>query len=176
MLKILIVEDDTQLATTLKYLVEDNPRYRVVATADDLDSAVAAAEQHHPDLALVDLKLSNGSTGFSVAVRMSDFDIPCFFITGRAPDFPMPDLALGCLMKPFTAEDIHRSLAAAEDMMRGREALRPKMPVNLTLYDQPVEEAEPVAVNGEPQPGFIPSRPSLKTRFEHWIAGTQSTH
>ena len=35
MLKILIVEDDAQLATTLKYLVEDNPRYRVVARADE---------------------------------------------------------------------------------------------------------------------------------------------
>ena len=114
MLKILIVEDDTQLATTLKYLVEDNPRYRVVAMADDLDSAVGAAHEHQPDLALVDLRLAHGTTGFSVAVRMSDFDIPCFFITGKAPDFPMPDLALGCLMKPFTAEDIHRSLAAAE--------------------------------------------------------------
>ena len=167
MLKILIVEDDKQLATTLKYLVEDNPRYRVVATADDLDSALAAAEQHSPDLALVDLHLARGTTGFSVAVRMSDFDIPCFFITGRAPDFPMPDLALGCLMKPFTAEDIHRSLAAAEDMMRGRESLRPKMPVNLTLYDQVVDHG------GEREPGFIPSRRSLKTRLEHWIAGTQ---
>ena len=30
MLRILIVEDDSQLAVTLKYLVEDNPRYRVV--------------------------------------------------------------------------------------------------------------------------------------------------
>jgi hypothetical protein len=98
---------------------------------------------------------------------MGDFDIPCFFITGRAPDFPMPDLALGCLMKPFTAEDIHRSLAAAEDLMRGREALRPRMPVNLTLYDKVVEAGV------EPQPGFIPSRRSLKTRIEHWIAGTQ---
>jgi response regulator of citrate/malate metabolism len=166
-LKILIVEDDVQLATTLKYLVEDNPRYRVVATADDLDSAVVAAREHLPDLALVDLRLAHGTTGFSVAVRMSDFDIPCFFITGRAPDFPMPDLALGCLMKPFTAEDIHRSLAAAEDLMRGREALRPKMPVNLTLYDKVQEEG------AEPQPGFIPSRRSLKTRLEHWIAGTQ---
>jgi len=99
---------------------------------------------------------------------MHDFNIPCFFITGRAPGFPMPDLALGCLMKPFTAEDVHRSLAAAEDMMRGREALRPKMPVNLTLYDQPNEEADDA--DG---PGFIPSRRSLKTRLEHWIAGTQ---
>nr|WP_294851085.1 response regulator [uncultured Sphingomonas sp.] len=176
MLKILIVEDDTQLATTLKYLVEDNPRYRVVATADDQESAVAAAELHRPDLALVDLKLSNGSTGFSVAVRMSDFDVPCFFITGRAPDFPMPDLALGCLMKPFTADDIHRSLAAAEDLMRGRETLRPKMPVNLTLYDQPEGEGADMVGNGEARPGFIPSRRSLKTRFEHWIAGTQATH
>ena len=167
MLKILIVEDDKQLATTLRYLVEDNPRYHVVATAEDLDGAIAAAEEHSPDLALVDLHLARGSTGFSVAVRMGDFDIPCFFITGRAPDFPMPDLALGCLMKPFTAEDVHRSLAAAEDMMRGREALRPKMPLNLKLYDQVEDKA------GAAEPGFIPSRRSLKTRLEHWIAGTQ---
>ena len=167
MLKILIVEDDKQLATTLKYLVEDNPRYRVVATADDLEGAIDAAEREAPDLALVDLHLARGNTGFSVAVRMGDYNIPCFFITGRAPDFPMPDLALGCLMKPFTAEDVHRSLAAAEDMMRGREALRPKMPVNLTLYDR-IEETDV----GD-TPGFIPSRRSLKTRIEHWIAGTQ---
>ena len=48
MLKILIVEDDAQLATTLKYLVEDNPRYQVVATADDLDGAVPLGRGHRP--------------------------------------------------------------------------------------------------------------------------------
>ena len=168
MLRIMIVEDDSQLATTLKYLVEDNPRYRVVGIADDLDSAIELAGSEAPDLALVDLQLAHGSTGFSVAVRLGDFAIPSFFITGRAPSFPMPDLALGCLAKPFTAEDIHRSLAAAEDLMRGREALRPRMPLNLTLYDQPSEEE-----GAEARPGFIPSKPSLKTRLEHWIAGTQ---
>ena len=76
MLKILIVEDDSQLATTLKYLVEDNPRYKVVAIADDADNAVAAAEHFEPDLALVDLHLARGSTGFSAAVRLGDFDVP----------------------------------------------------------------------------------------------------
>ena len=166
MLKILIVEDDAQLATTLKYLVEDNPRYQVVASADDLDSAVAAAEAHAPHLALVDLHLARGSTGFSVAVRLGDFDVPCLFVTGKAPGFPMPDLALGCLLKPFTAEDVHRSLAMAEDVMRGRETLRPRMPDNLTLYDTVIGGDEPA-----PQPGFIPSRRSLKTRLGHWIAG-----
>ena len=164
MLKILIVEDDTQLATTLKYLVEDNPRYRVVATADDSDGAIAAAEAHDPDLVLLDLHLAHGSTGFSVAVRLTDLGVPCLFVSGKAPSFPMPDIALGCLMKPFTAEDVHRSLAMAEDLLRGRETLRPKMPHNLMLY-----QAEEPSLPREP--GFIPSRPSLRTRLEHWISG-----
>src|SRR5687768_715617 len=110
-LKILIVEDDIQLATTLKYLVEDNPRYRVIGIASDSMGAVDLAEEHDPDLALVDLHLANGSTGFNAAARLNDYAIPSLFVTGKAPSFPMPDLALGCLMKPFTAEDVHRSLA-----------------------------------------------------------------
>ena len=165
MLKILIIEDDSQLATTLKYLVEDNPRYRVAAIADDLDGAVAAAEQFDPDLALVDLHLARGSTGFSVAVRLGDFDVPCLFVTGKAPSFPMPDLALGCLMKPFTAEDVHRALGVAEDKLRGRETLRPRLPNNFTVYE-PANAPLPAF-----EAGYIPSRRSLFTRLEHWIAG-----
>jgi DNA-binding response OmpR family regulator len=163
-LKILIVEDDSQLAVTLKYLVEDNPRYRVVGMADDADTAIAAAETCDPDLVLLDLHLAHGTTGFSVAVRLNDLGVPCLFVSGKAPRFPMPDLALGCLMKPFTAEDVHRSLGAAEDLLRGRETHRPKMPENLTLYEM---KEEP----GIPEPGFIPSKPSLRTRLEHWISG-----
>jgi DNA-binding NarL/FixJ family response regulator len=165
-LNILIVEDDSQLAVTLKYLVEDNPRYRVVGIAEDADGAIAAAEEHQPDLVLLDLHLARGTTGFSVAVRLNDIGVACLFVSGKAPRFPMADLALGCLMKPFTAEDVHRSLAAAEDLLRGRESVRPKMPENLTLYE-PREEA---AVT---EPGFIPSKRSLRTRLEHWISGHQ---
>jgi DNA-binding response OmpR family regulator len=163
-LRILIVEDDPRLAATVKYLVEDNPRYRVVATAEDADGAIAAAEDHDPDLVLLDLHLARGTTGFSVAVRLNELGVPCLFVSGKAPSFPMPDLALGCLMKPFTAEDVHRSLAMAEDLLRGRETLRPKLPDNLTLYEAP--EAAP-----RPETGYIPSKPSLRTRLEHWIAG-----
>jgi response regulator of citrate/malate metabolism len=165
-LNILIVEDDSQLAVTLKYLVEDNPRYRVIAMAEDAEGAIAAAEAHEPDLVLLDLHLAHNTTGFSVAVRLTDMGVPCLFVSGKAPRFPMPDLAIGCLMKPFTAEDVHRSLAAAEDLLRGREALRPKMPENLTLYD-------PSETPSSPEPGFIPSKRSLRTRLEHWISGHQ---
>ena len=163
MLNILIVEDDSQLAVTLKYLVEDNPRYRVIGMAEDAEGAIAAAEVHEPDLVLLDLHLARSTTGFSVAVRLNDLGVPCLFVSGKAPSFPMPDLALGCLMKPFTAEDVHRSLAAAEDLLRGRETHRPKMPENLTLYEMPQEAPEAEA-------GFIPSKRSLRTRLEHWIS------
>jgi CheY-like chemotaxis protein len=163
-LRILVVEDDRQLAETIKYQVEDNPRYRVIATAEDADGAIVAAERHEPDLVLLDLHLAHGTTGFSVAVRLNDLGIPCLFVSGKAPRFPMPDLALGCLMKPCTAEEMHRSLAMAEDMLRGRVPVRPRPPVNLTLYEgNSVAEA--------PEPGFIPSKPSLRTRIEHWLSG-----
>jgi CheY-like chemotaxis protein len=165
-LRILVVEDDSQLAVTLKYLVEDNPRYRVVAMAEDADGAIAAAEEHEPDLVLLDLHLARGTTGFSVAVRLNDLGVPCLFVSGKAPRFPMPDLALGCLMKPFTAEDVHRSLALAEDLLRGRETLRPKQPENLTLYEAH-EDPLPVEL------GYIPSKRSLRTRLEQWISGYQ---
>ncbi|HEY7960015.1 MAG TPA: response regulator [Sphingomicrobium sp.] len=163
MLNILIVEDDSQLAVTLKYLVEDNPRYRVIGMAEDAEGAIAAAEAQEPDLVLLDLHLARSTTGFSVAVRLNELGVPCLFVSGKAPSFPMPDLALGCLVKPFTAEDVHRSLGAAEDLLRGRETLRPKMPENLTLYEQ-VSEAAAI------EPGFIPSKRSLRTRIEHWLS------
>lgn len=164
MLRILIVEDDPNFATTLKYLIEENAYYGVVGSAIDADSAIAAAETQDPDLVLLDLHLANGSTGFMVAVRLVDLGIPALFVSGKAPTFPMRDLALGCLMKPVTADDVHHSIAIVEDILRGRETLRTKLPPNLTLYgkddDTPVEQS-----------GFVPSHPSLKTRIEHWIAG-----
>jgi len=166
-LRILVVEDDAQLASTIQFLVEDNPRYRVVGIAEDSESALAAVERDEPDLVLLDLHLARGTTGFSVAARLNAIGVPCLFVSGKAPSFPMPDLALGCLMKPFTADDVHRSLAIAEDMLRGRETLRPRVPHNFTFYEA---EEVPTAREGL-EPSYIPSRLSLRTRLEHWISG-----
>lgn len=168
MLKILIVEDDRQLATTLQYLVEDNPRYRVVGLAEDAAGATAIADEQDPDLALIDLHLARGTTGFTVAAHLNAAGIPCLFVTGKSPGFPMPDLALGLLMKPFTGDDVHRAIAMAEDLMRGRETLRPRMPKNLTFY----EPEDPPAAAMLEQTSFLPERRSLTRRLGAWIAGT----
>ncbi len=136
MLRILIVEDEPLFAQTLKHLVELNPLYEVTAVAEDSAAALAAVAARRPDLALIDLQLANGTTGFPVAVKLHELGVLCLFTTGKAPSFPMPDLAIGCLVKPFSHEDLVRALTMAEDMLRGRQGvqLRPNRPENLRLY------------------------------------------
>jgi CheY-like chemotaxis protein len=139
-LKILIVEDEALLAETLKRLIEVNPEFRVTAIASDLSTALAAAEAQLPDLALVDLQLANATSGYSVAAKLHDAGVACLFTTGMAPPFPLPDLALGCLEKPFAEEDLMQALREAEDILRGRSRLilRSRLPDTLQLYsDQP---------------------------------------
>jgi DNA-binding NarL/FixJ family response regulator len=144
-LNILIVEDEHLLARTLAQLVELNPLYRVTGTAEDLDSALAAIAAQRPDLALVDLQLANGASGFRVAGKLQDLDIPCLFTTATPPGFPVGDLALGCLSKPFQEADLVRALAEAEDVLRGRARLvrRRRLPEPLQLYDEPPPDEAP---------------------------------
>src|SRR4051812_26006401 len=174
MLSILIVEDEPLFAETLRHLVELNPLYRVTAIADGRIGALASVAGRRPDLALVDLQLAHGNTGFAVAAKLNDLGIPCLFTTGKAPDFPMPDLALGCLVKPFSEEDLVRALKAAEDIIRGRSRVRPSRPGNLRLYAE--EAAAAAAPPGPvPVPARSGARRSLKARVGRlWRAAQRS--
>ena len=80
-----------------------------------------------------------------------------------APPFPLPDLALGCLEKPFAEEDLVRALREAEDILRGRSRLifRSSLPERLQLYSSHPEPEEGA-------PAWIPGsrgRPSLAAKL-----------
>ena len=111
----------------------------------------------------VDLQLAHGSTGFSVAAKLAEMEIPCLFTSGKAPSFPIPDLALGCLVKPFSEEDLVRALKAAEDIVRGRERLRPSRPDNLRLYAEESAAAEAAPAEAAAVPGAL-DRPAPLAR------------
>jgi CheY-like chemotaxis protein len=177
MLSILIVEDEPLFAQTLRHLVELNPMYSVTAIAEDSASALAAAAERLPDLALIDLQLANDTTGFSVAVKLHDRGVLCLFTTGMAPSIPMPDLALGCLVKPFSEDDLVRALKTAEDMLRGREGLRlrPGRPDNLRLYAEEARAARAADPGLLPTPDRSAARRGLKARAGRlWRAAQRS--
>src|SRR5579875_825785 len=165
-MKILIVEDEELLAQTLKHLVELDPLHEVTAIAHDLETAMAAVERNPPELALVDLQLANATSGFSVAARLHEIGIACLFSTANAPGFPLPDLALGCLRKPYEADDLARALREAEDILRGRQKviLRPRLPEPLQLYSS----ASEAAAREEWAPG-IRRRTSLWARMRRLL-------
>jgi DNA-binding NarL/FixJ family response regulator len=162
-LNILIVEDEPRLADTLRRLIELDPTFRVTAIAEDLAGALAAVEAEKPDLALVDLQLANATSGYSVAAKLHDLEIACLFTTGKAPAFPLPDLALGCLQKPFEYEGLVRALTEAQDILRGRQklTLKPRLPEGLIFYSADPEPSSP-------EPAWLPAvrrRTSLKARL-----------
>ena len=177
MLRVLIVEDEPLLSQTLKHLIELNPLHSVTDIAVDSMEALASAEERRPDLALVDLQLAHGSSGFSVAARLGEMGVPCLFTTAKAPSFPVPDLALGCLVKPFSHEDLVRALKTAEDIIRGRERLRPSRPGNLRLYseEEVVADPAPAAILPDTAPP-PPIRRTVRERVARfWRHGRSNT-
>jgi len=174
MLNILIVEDEPLFAETLRHLIELNPLYVVTDVAEDSAGALAAASARRPDLALVDLQLAHGSTGFSVAAKLAELGVACLFTSGKAPSFPIPDLALGCLVKPFSEEDLVRALKTAEDIIRGRERLRPSRPGNLRLYAEESALAEAATAVPVPVSPRSSARRRLRDRVRRLWRGLQS--
>lgn len=133
-LDILIVEDERLLALSLKLLIEFDPGYRVSGFADDLASARAEVRRQRPDLALVDIQLARGASGFDVAAELQALGIPCLFMTGNPPERPRPDLTIGCLSKPFSDEALMRALQIGREILDGLRPPPTRLPPGLELY------------------------------------------
>ena len=130
-MKILIVEDDYLVATSLKFVLE-TMGYNVVGVADDIASAVNEAVRTHPQLAFVDIQLAQGDSGLDAAAELQKRGVICIFLTGNPPGGPRPDLALGCLPKPFSDVALAAAIKIAEAVIEGSPL--PKAPLDLELY------------------------------------------
>lgn len=85
-LRILIVEDDAVAALGLKmFLVETG--HDVVAMAETAPAAVHRAAATRPDLALVDIRLAEGTDGIEAALEIRRrFGIPSILMTAHADE------------------------------------------------------------------------------------------
>lgn len=130
-MKILIVEDEFMVAMTLRALLKKQG-HDVVGIADDVVSAVNEAERTQPQLAFVDIHLAKGESGLDAAAELQKSGVICIFLTSNPPNGPRPDVALGCLPKPFSDKSLAATVKIAEAVIEGLPL--PVAPPDLQLY------------------------------------------
>ena len=127
--RILIVEDEPLAAFDNENLIGEEG-YEVVATLDRFADAVATLDREQVDLILCDVRLTGERSGIDLARVANSRRIPILFVTGAPPD-NASELAIGCLLKPYSHGTLKSALTAVDKYLAG-EKVRP--PKGLTLY------------------------------------------
>jgi CheY-like chemotaxis protein len=132
-LSVLIVEDEVLLATELSFLVEEVGCVPV-GHAMCSEEARELATELKPDLALVDVHLSDGPTGVEVArLIANDCGGIALFMTANVKRLP-PDMAgaVGVIGKPYSEQGVKTALTFLAACLRHGQAPGPA-PAGLEL-------------------------------------------
>ena len=111
-LRILVVEDEILIALELESLLQE-AGHDVVGVATSCEEALAMARDLSPDLAFVDIHLTDGPTGIDVCRHLtSQLGVTALFMTANAKRIP-EDFAGACgvIAKPYTERGVREALA-----------------------------------------------------------------
>ncbi len=123
--KILVVDDEKDMATALKVRLKANG-YDVVLASDSIE-AFTVANEENPDLILLDIMIPE-EDGFVVAERLkrsaATHRIPIIFLTGvqGAQEKAFKLGASGYLMKPYQPEELMETIHNALEIAVGQSA------------------------------------------------------
>lgn len=132
-LTIMIVEDEAILSLDLEQMLIDSG-HAVVGIAATQKQALLLAETHHPDLALVDLQLSDGPTGIAIARHLATHGrTNVVFMTANSAMLPEDFAgAIGVISKPYVTSGVNAAMAfLQEGVLRPPPVL--KKPASLEL-------------------------------------------
>ena len=68
-IRIMLVDDHQLVRESWKLLLENNPRFQVIADCDNGNAALEQFQSHHPDIMLVDINMSPVN-GFELTRRI----------------------------------------------------------------------------------------------------------
>jgi two-component system, NtrC family, response regulator AtoC len=128
--RILIVEDERITAEDLRDILTDLG-YTVTASVSSGADAIARAEETHPDLALMDIRIKGDIDGTATAQILRErFNIPVVYLTAHADDATLARAKvaepLGYITKPFQEAELHASIEIALHKHREDLKLREK--------------------------------------------------
>lgn len=108
--KVLLVEDETMLATLMEMMLDDLG-FATVYHASTLNEGIEYARNGEYDLAILDINIIGGDS-FPIAAAIADRGIPFMFCSGYGR-LGIPDAWLDrrCVAKPFSAEQLSQALS-----------------------------------------------------------------
>ena len=133
-MRILIVEDEPLIVWMLADSLED-AGHEVVGRAATMAEALALCEGAPlPELALLDIKLRDGSNGADVARALLErWGVQSIFTSAHVTEAQRAEgVALGCIRKPYRAETVLRGVEVAREVMGGR--MPRHVPAGLELF------------------------------------------
>ena len=130
---LLIAEDDVLPAMALRDELED-AGYHVLDLTARHQEALLAAQEHHPDLALVNIQLQGRDDGIVLAEALKAMGIPTLFISGQISRARSArTVAIGSLPKPYRAADMVKAVDYLLAHLAGDETL--PLPLGLEVFD-----------------------------------------
>ena len=117
MAKVLVVEDERIVAKDLERTLK-RLGHSVPATASSADDAIRMAEEHRPDVVLMDIHLDGPRDGIAAASELrARMDVAVVYLTAFADDDTVSRARetdpFGYLVKPFNERELHSTLEIA---------------------------------------------------------------
>jgi CheY-like chemotaxis protein len=126
LLKVLIAEDDLMIADLAEEILVDKG-YEVCGIARTVAEALALAQHHKPDLAVIDLRLADGDLGTEIAAQLLPLGrLGVLYATGNISQVVLTTSdGDACLSKPYSSADLLRSLEVVAEIVATGTALPP---------------------------------------------------
>ena len=130
--QIMIVEDEFLIAMELEQIV-GNLGYDCIGVADDTASAIDLVAKN-PDIALVDVNLSDGPTGPIIGARLAnEYGVKVVFVTANPKQLgDGVEGTLGAVTKPVEIELLKDVLNYLVEVTKDNEAVQP--PPRMKLF------------------------------------------
>jgi DNA-binding NarL/FixJ family response regulator len=124
-IRVLVADDDADIRGLLAAFISSDPAFKLVGVASDADEAIALAQEHKPEAALVDVAMPGGG-GLRVVRELQTFSPATSVVALSAYDERniviemLQAGAMSYLVKGATREQIlhslHRALVAQSEL------------------------------------------------------------
>ena len=116
-IKTLIVDDEPLARDRVKRFLRDESDIRIIGECGNGKEAIAAINEHKPDLVFLDIQMPE-KNGFEVVKALDPQSLPSIIFVTAYDQYALQAFdvhALDYLLKPFNRERLHRAVAHARD-------------------------------------------------------------